>query len=391
MKRKDVGRARVQFVSPEGLYDDHLNQLPIGCAECPDLAICGGLRTTTPIFDCTTFCRCPDPTKCDTVCRADTTRFVQRVREVVGFSLSNLPVVDLAPIPDLPDVVPLLFHGSRRTESLREPAVALPLYDLIDMRGGTLRVRTRDELAARFRIDDRCSLILSGTDEDSVIERWWKTPHRAKILESLGSLGPALITSPNFSLFNDVPRWDDLHSIKRIGQAWTEFSAAGLPTALHIYGRTDRDYDRWAEFVASRSGLTCISFEFATGAGRPMRIDWHIERLARIAAAAGRPLTLVARGGIHKLDELRAIFHRVILIDTRAFSKTMHRQRAHQNARGLLRWRLALTEKGAPLDELLRWNIDAVRSRARTSVLPAVPLVTTTQHRDDESRQGRLL
>jgi hypothetical protein len=90
---------------------------------------------------------------------------------------------------------------------------------------------------------------------------------RRDAIRALRSLGVTLVTTPNFSLFIDQPRWDDLHSQKRIMIVHEEFLSEGLPAALHVNARTERDWERWTEYIAARPELTHIAFEFATGAG----------------------------------------------------------------------------------------------------------------------------
>jgi hypothetical protein len=60
-------------------------------------------------------------------------------------------------------------------------------------------------------------------------------------MQTLLDLEIALVTTPNFSLFTNVPRPDNLHAIKRIGLSWAELVAGGVPAALHINARTDYD------------------------------------------------------------------------------------------------------------------------------------------------------
>src|SRR5207249_4165551 len=53
------------------------------------------------------------------------------------------------------------------------------------------------------------------------------------------------------SMFLDVPRWDNLHNMKRIALCWSELVSRGLPTSLHLNARTDRDWERWIEFIGA--------------------------------------------------------------------------------------------------------------------------------------------
>jgi len=89
----------------------------LGCAGCPDKATCGGLSVASPLFDCLHSC-CQKPrgceSDCDAVCPNKPEDFVQRVREVGGFSLDNVPRAEPLHVSKLPRVVPVIFHGNKR-------------------------------------------------------------------------------------------------------------------------------------------------------------------------------------------------------------------------------------------------------------------------------------
>jgi hypothetical protein len=165
-----------------------------------------------------------------------------------------------------------------------------------------------------------------------------------------------MTTTPNYSLFLDRPRWDDLHSMMRIAIVHSEFLAEGMPAALHVNGRTDHDFDRWAHFVRSRDGITHVAYEFTTGtavAGRRMQ---HVTWLIRMARAVRRPLHLIVRGGADLLPLLRGGFASVTFLDTSVFIKTMMRQQAHLRDDGRTEWQQKTTALGEPLDELFASN-----------------------------------
>jgi hypothetical protein len=120
------------------------------------------------------------------------------------------------------------------------------------------------------------------------LERWWLFgSDRVEAIRALKKLNISLVTAPNYSLFTDQPRWDDLHSMKRIALVHQEFLNEGMPAALHVNARTERDWERWREFIVARPEITDLAFEFATGAGWAGRLDWHAEQLSHLAAAAG--------------------------------------------------------------------------------------------------------
>ena len=379
-------------------------QPPFGCTGCHHRNLCGGLQVDTPIFNCITFCRCADPATCDNVCPKNMRHFVARSQEVGGFELTGVPRAPELPAPALPPLVPLIYHGDSRNLPLRIDAVALPLAEMIARPDGALRFQTRAELLRHFQLHADCQLILSGTDKDPTIERWWRTADREAVIRGLRTLGVVAITSPNYSLFLDVPRHDNLYNLKRIALAWSEIQREGLPAALHVNARTNRDWERWAEFIIARPEITMLAFEFGTGAGAKGRIAWHVEQLILLARRAQRPLTLIVRGGSMVLPQLAAAYPTLIYIDTASFLKTMNRQRAHlsDGVPPKLEWASAPTVKGAPLDELLLANVSVSTAWARQQ-LPGIvvsaraksvkpPLLTQrADDIDDESLQASLL
>lgn len=334
---------------PHRLHDDaERHPLAIGCHVCPDLRACGGLRIEAGSYSCQDRC-CGGNEGCDRVCLRKPVVFVARLREVGGLELGNVPRTGLRALPALPAVVPVLYGGPSRTRYYGK-AVALPLARLMHRSFSSV-----EELADEFRFSPSAAVVVTGTDEDRPLERWWAlgSTERRRIIRSLTVLGVRAATSPNFSMFTDRPRHDDLHSAKRITLAWQEMVDAGLPTALHVNARTDADWLRWSDFIAEREEVDAIAYEFAT----PHRREWHATHLVRLAQEAGRPLRLVVRGARPFLGLFARAFNTVTVVDTSAYMKTMQRRRAEVRPSGEIGWFGIRTGLGQPLDELLEHNV----------------------------------
>ena len=347
----------------QNLWDDAATMpRSLGCFGCVDLSICGGAHNNASFFDCSDYCRCKDKVTCDLVCRAKPKQFVERLREVRGLEFVNVPRAPIIEIGALPPMVPLIEHCTARVSPLNSPIVALPLYALLDSNRSTLRYPDRDALSKKFGIDPNARLVISGVARDRKIERYWAIQDRPALLGQLADLGIALITPPNYSVLTDVPRTDNLHAMKRILITAVEMMQAGLPTALHVNARTERDYDRWAELIAERPEIQYLAFEFATGTGRGRRLDWHVAQLTELAARVPHALRLVVRGGIRALEPLRSSYAAVTMMDTDSFTKTRCRQQAHFRHDGKLVWRKHPTLRGAPIDALLQQNVATLQS-----------------------------
>jgi hypothetical protein len=183
------------------LWDDaNHNTRALGCSGCPELRLCGGLHVEAPFFDCLTTC-CGSPSTCTKVCRRNAMDFVKRWREVEGFDLDNVPRTMPPTTVELPSVVPIIYHGKRRVTGISVAAAALPLYRMFDRRSGRPRFQSPRQLRAGFGLAANTTVILTGTDQDPPIERWWKfgADGCRVVVQALRQANVELCTTPNYT------------------------------------------------------------------------------------------------------------------------------------------------------------------------------------------------
>jgi hypothetical protein len=341
-------------------HDGSRNTPGLGCLACREHCLCGGLEVSAAFYDCLQFC-CGQPQTCDRVCR-NHPDYTDRVREVGTFCLDSVPRAPKIAVSELPRVIPVIFHGNRREIPIVPGAAALPLYRMFDRRSGAPRYCDHVALCAAFGIAPGTTILLTGTDRDPPLERWWGLGEmvRRTIIRALKAAGVALVTTPNYSLFIDRPRWDDLHAMKRIAIVHEEFLTEGMPAALHVNGRTETDFRRWSAYVAGRPEITHLAYEFTTGTGWVGRREQHAAWLGGLAGSIGRPVDLVVRGGIEVLPKLSTAFGRVTVLDTSIFMKTMMRRSAQREGDAGVSWQRSPTAIGAPLDDLFASNRETV-------------------------------
>lgn len=359
----------------------------LGCSHCVLHPTCGGLNVQAGLFDCKIFCQCRNPGTCDRVCTGHPERFARAMREVRGLEFDNIPVSpQLAPV-NLPSYIPLLDHAHTRLENLLDlPWVALPLSALIRGRDGHIAFDTPEAIRAKYKLSARTKIVLSGVDRDPALERWWGALDRRESIRALMRLGISLVSTPNYSVFSDEPRPDNLFNQKRIVIACEEFISEGLPCALHLNARTQRDYERFAAHLAIHPEIEYVAFEFSTGAGYGRRVDFHLAELQRLTERAGRPLRLVLRGAVNELSRLMSHFQSIHFIDTDAFVKTQHRQRWVFDANtGAMATEKRPTSKGAPIDDLLLSNIQVRSDFIHRKLIAKVSLVESDTPRSQET------
>ncbi len=365
----------------------------LGCPGCPDRSFCGGLQIQSPELSCLDNCPCVGPARCGLVCPRNPTSFAKRVAEVNGFDLGNIAKRSSLPFPRIPDLISQLYRSLPLARPVDLDLVAIPFSEMYRRRGKLAMPYTRSELEAKFRLGPHTKIALSGVEQDEHVEQWWGSVGRRDVVRILLDLGVIFATTPNFSLTVNAPRHDDLHAMKRIALVWSQLHDAGVPTALHVNGRTDHDFFRLREFLQFHTEIEAIAFEFTTGAAKKERGQYFAELLIRLAGDLARPLTLIVRGGVAWASLLAPHFGQIVLLETDAFHKTVNRKRAALTPSGRLHWQHNPTAEGAPLDELLAHNLAVmsvwVRHRRELGGFPRTARpITQTSATSQSDAQG---
>lgn len=100
--------------------------MSIGCTGCTDLSMCGGSHKLRHAYSCLDDC-CGEPDSCDGMCPNNPVGFRDRMREINGLELENVPRATPCAAAALPGYIPYIYHGNRRAVPLDIEAVALPL------------------------------------------------------------------------------------------------------------------------------------------------------------------------------------------------------------------------------------------------------------------------
>lgn len=337
-----------------GLYHQSGEPVALGCWRCPEFELCGGLSLASGVHNCTAFCTDNTGDHDHLICpQCNAKEYTAAIREVNGFSLNTVPHPTPSEPYSIPHYIPAVLGRHGRHDLLQTEAAVIPLRRLFHGRSGTPTFQSKQEILSHFKLTPTCSLIVDGVSTDQPLENYWGRARDAGIVKCLRALDITLVTTPNFSLFLNAPRHNDLYNMKRIVTAWAELQSAGVPTSLHINARTDRDYERYAAFILDYPEVHTVSFEFATGARKHDRRRWHVKHLSHLAEAVGRPLRITLRGGWTAAGELSRWFHHVSFIDTSVYMKTMKRFRTEKDT-----WANTFTLHQQPLDELLQASVD---------------------------------
>lgn len=342
-------------------HDAAIYPRALGCSGCTYIEECGGLNIGKGIFNCFSFCQDCNPSECDRVCPKNPINFSLRFREVGGFPSTPMPRVEVPQKVILPKTVALIKNGFGRSSPLQTDFIGLPLRKLVNLSNMSLRFEDRADLCKYFKISSKTNIVLCGVGKDNPIEKLWLALENKEVRDFIKQLNPALVTTPNFSLFNNVPRTDNLHSIRRIMMCWYELASSGIRTAIHINARTDKDYETWISFINDHPEIHDVSFEFGTGAGYGRRFRWHLNKIQEFYMETGQRLRMIVRGR-RRFDHLAKFVSEIVLIDTETFVKTHKRFVASIGNSNRINWFSLKTRPGEHLDEMFNLSL-AVSAR----------------------------
>ncbi len=363
------------------------NPMALGCSVCADLPTCGGIHKKQAGINCMEEC-CGKPDACTAMCPNNPVMFRDRMREINSLTFSNIPAAQKLRVIKLPGYIPHLYHGYRRNGLLEAQVVAVPLTALYDKRDGTLRLPTRVALAKQFKLHPFTRIVLLGSGRDKDIESWWRlSERRREIIAQIAGEGYELVTAPNFSLFTNQIRYDDLHSMKRIAMVNHEFLVGGVPCALHLNARTEKDYERWTTYLREHEEITHISYEFATVWRFKDRRQFHLEQLALLAHNVGRPLHLTMVGGIEAISA--PAFAKVSFVDSVPFVKAMKRRLLVEGNDLKLCSHPVVTAPGMPVDDLLNKNIRVAGGRVERIFSEACAATAVTRIAQTRETHGK--
>lgn len=348
----------------------------LGCQGCSDLGICGGLhlRNESAMLTCMDHCQCNDSKTCDLVCPRRPEVFARRIHEVRGLDFENIPRKESGILlPPLPRVVPILEGRVSKRHPVALEYAAVPLTRALIGRGSKTRAKTAEELKLDHGVNPRRGWIATGIEDDRFVERTWGLAQPREVFKAMKAAGVIFATSPNYSLYLDAPRHDNLHAMKRIAWMWYAMNEAGIPTALHVNGRTDHDFERWASFIAARPEVTSIAFEFLTGAKQDIDAERYMARLTALRASVGRPLLLAVRGAAEHAHRLEQVFEQVVWLDASPYFRAVHRQEPIFGDDGVLRYCARRARREEPIGALFKQIFVASQRRYQVFNARVIP------------------
>ena len=334
--------------------------VPRDCASCLLYGPCGGHPLDIiRAIGCANYTDGQAPVDPHDMNPLDEERYWRLWDDVGG--LLDYSIAGIAPIDSarLPTYIPILQHPYSRVEQLEAPIVALHLFQLF-RRGPDGRYCCRfangAQLRARYRLRPDCQIVLSGVAIDRRLELFWAHHRKDAAAAQLAALGIIGVTTPNFSFFTDVTRYQILRNRKRIVLVMERLSELGVPVAPHLNALTSRDWEFWFELLTDHPTTSVVALEFQTGLSTLPEGRHALAQVADLQQRLGRLLHPILVGGAKYYLDAQALFSRFTVMDSRPFMEAQARRELTGDAVQGFRWTKSATGKGESIGHLLTAN-----------------------------------
>lgn len=193
------------------------------------------------------------PVRCGS--RPDVSRWWNSVGGTVQFDDVHLDPFDWPLssryVPILAATDPDLF-----ADQLRWPALAVSIRRVVTRRpgnSGRLRLQPRWAEQGAHRVlglePGKHAAVLLGYGQDAIIERLWLRRHVDELVDEIAAAGWDLVCTPDWSVYGDIPRAEQLFNMRRSLLFAQELSDAGVNAAPAIYSFRLEDLDRWCAWI----------------------------------------------------------------------------------------------------------------------------------------------
>jgi hypothetical protein len=330
------------------------------CSACSELKVCGGLESDNSLFGCLSRCQTIGKCRTDWVCPCRLDEYVQRKQEVDGFEF-RLNETLHGPQLRMPVYIPKIHHKYRRVSEPSVEFVAISTFSVFKLSSNQYASRFASPKAFRqeLRVREDANVLLLSIAKDFILEPFWR--HHKEAAPKLTKLNLMGITVPNFSFFNDAPRYHTLYNRKRMVLAAECLSSAGVPVVPHLNAENSTDWDFWESLLREQPHLRYVVKEFKTGNSNREKGIRAIHQLEDLQQKIGRPLHPILVSASQFVEVAAKVFSHFTIIDSAPAMRAINRIRLSVRGDRLVEHAVR-TDLGEPVDNLLEKNIQACKS-----------------------------
>ena len=250
-------------------------------------------------------------------------------------------------IPSLPKFMPSVQRGSGKLFNGFAPAwVAVQLGEVVS----TTKLLTAEDVRRRLGVPSGTRVLLLAYGKDALIENIW--PRRRDVLRRLSELRFDLVTSINYSIWDNHPHPEKIFNIKRSLIIYEEMQEFGMPTVPHIYWFSNKTMHMWVEWLRANTTVEMVAVDAQT-----LTVgDWplFLHELETFQQLLMRPVHFIITGpeSPSRISELKRVLPAFTLTNSAPCQRAWHRA-----AVNYVEGKIELSRPSQDLTKLFRHNI----------------------------------
>lgn len=233
--------------------DPIIKKCKCNCERCAYKERCGGCVNCEAIFRCSDDC-----SKCFYSCRS---------RPNAAAYLDALGEFELLPNDKYasPYFIPTIPSPLKESNYRLEQMPWVGIHGLMYMTDNGLGVTPTYQRGfdKALNVKEGTKAVLHFYMQDIPLEAWWSKADKKDFYDITKRLNFSFVVSPNFSVYEDAPRFEHMLNIKRSMLIYNDLRNHGIPAIPDVSWATLEDLKLWAAAI-THSGIKTIAFSFQT-------------------------------------------------------------------------------------------------------------------------------
>jgi hypothetical protein len=175
---------------------------------------------------------------------------------------------DVAEIPkssqqghiELPPFIPGISTGLELNRLSPNSLVAISLGDIVGQKGDLL-VSSLLDIKRRFGLPEDSRIALIGTAQDSLLEKLWTNSETHNIWKRITTIEFEWITSLSYSVWDEMPRTDQIRNQDRNSQTHDRFANLGASCIPFLFPVERTDYLAAQQWFRHRPDVNKVAIE----------------------------------------------------------------------------------------------------------------------------------
>lgn len=225
------------------------------------------------------------------------------LKENIPFESSNHSKISLSPY------ITQFFSRKRDSIiSIGDRVVAVSL-DSILYETGKLHFKNKNELVWALGLPNDTKVVLIGTCDDFILERFWKISDVENLWQKIADFGFEFITGLTFSVLDNLPLFSHKFNQDRNFFSYDKFNSLGVPCIPFLMPFDKEDYQYIGDWLRKKTDVNIVAVHGSNYTRSPRLFNELISRLEKIKSFSPRHLKFLVVG-VAKPNQMKILLNK---------------------------------------------------------------------------------